>query len=102
MREVPSLITLCIYTIRDELIQGDICIFIFCFYGTIQSYCLAFLFLFSGDDVELSSVLYQLPTELFDQLLPQLPPLALQKLQERLLAQHSNFKIICVFSKCSI
>lgn len=57
MREVPSLITLCICSIRDELIQVD--------------------------DVELSSVLYQLPTELFDQLLPQLPPLALQKLQER-------------------
>ncbi|XP_060177557.1 uncharacterized protein LOC132607553 isoform X1 [Lycium barbarum] len=54
--EVPSLITLCIYSIRDELIRGN-------------------------DD--LSSVLYQLPTELFDQLLRQLPPLALHKLQER-------------------
>ncbi|MCD9560685.1 hypothetical protein HAX54_019429 [Datura stramonium] len=55
--EVPSLITLCIYSIRDELIQVD--------------------------DPDLSSVLYRLPTELFDQLLLQLPPLALEKLQQR-------------------
>ncbi|KAJ8559367.1 hypothetical protein K7X08_003425 [Anisodus acutangulus] len=55
--EVPSLITLCIYSIRDELIQVD--------------------------NHDLSSVLYQLPTELFHQLLPQLPPLALHKLQKR-------------------
>ncbi|KAK4720218.1 hypothetical protein R3W88_018556 [Solanum pinnatisectum] len=54
--EVPSLINLCIYSIRDELIQVD--------------------------DLNLSSVLYHLPTELFDQLLSQLPPLALQKLQQ--------------------
>ncbi|KAK4376209.1 hypothetical protein RND71_006886 [Anisodus tanguticus] len=55
--EVPSLVTLCIYSIRDELIQVD--------------------------NHDLSSVLYQLPTELFHQLLPQLPPLALHKLQKR-------------------
>lgn len=54
--EVPSLINLCIYSIRDELIQVD--------------------------DVDLSSVLYQLPTELFHQLLQQLPPLALWKLHK--------------------
>lgn len=54
--KVPSLVDLCIYSIRDELIQVD--------------------------DLNLSSVLYRLPTELFDQLLLQLPPLALQKLQQ--------------------
>ncbi|XP_015077141.1 uncharacterized protein LOC107021072 [Solanum pennellii] len=54
--KVPSLVNLCIYSIRDELIQVD--------------------------DLNLSSVLYRLPTELFDQLLLQLPPLALQKLQQ--------------------
>ncbi|CAN4098097.1 unnamed protein product [Withania somnifera] len=54
--EAPSLITLCIYSIRDELIQVD--------------------------DVDLASVLYQLPTELFHQLLQQLPPLALHKLHQ--------------------
>lgn len=54
--EVPSLVMLCIYSIRDELIQVD--------------------------DPKFSSVLYELPKELFDQLLPQLPPLAMQRLQQ--------------------
>ncbi|PHT46671.1 hypothetical protein CQW23_15829 [Capsicum baccatum] len=54
--KVPSLVALCIYSIRDELIKVD--------------------------NVELSSVLYQLPTELLEQLAQQLPPLALEKLHK--------------------
>ncbi|KAL2556891.1 RNI-like superfamily protein [Forsythia ovata] len=59
MNEVPTLIQLCAAAIRDELLHGD-----------------------SHDDI-LPGV-YELPPELFDVLLPQLPPLALQKLHENL------------------
>ncbi|XP_073040622.1 uncharacterized protein [Primulina eburnea] len=57
MGKVPRLVDLCMENIRDELLIGD-------------------------DDNKLSSVIYELPSELFDGLLPLLPPLALQKLHE--------------------
>ncbi|XP_073146798.1 uncharacterized protein [Henckelia pumila] len=59
MGEVPRLVDLCMENIIDELLIGD-------------------------DDNKLSSVIYELPSELFDGLLPLLPPLALQKLNENL------------------
>lgn len=59
MNEVPTLIHLCVVAIRDELLHGD-----------------------SHDDM--LPVIYELPPELFDVLLPELPPLALQKLHENL------------------
>lgn len=59
MAGVPRLVDLCIDTIADELLQDD------------------------GND-DILSVIYELPAELFDGLVPRLPPLALQKLQENL------------------
>ncbi|KAL1550087.1 hypothetical protein AAHA92_18100 [Salvia divinorum] len=59
MAQVPKLLDLCMASIADELLQGE------------------------GND-DFLSVIYELPPELFDGLLPQLPPLALQKLQEKL------------------
>ncbi|XP_048337179.2 uncharacterized protein LOC107426804 isoform X2 [Ziziphus jujuba] len=56
MEKAPSLTSLCLETIRNELICG-----------------------FAGDD--LLPVLYELPSDLFDMLVARLPPLALQKLQ---------------------
>ncbi|XP_047958543.1 uncharacterized protein LOC125204047 isoform X2 [Salvia hispanica] len=56
---MPKLLDLCMAAIADELLQGE------------------------GND-DFLSVIYQLPQELFDALLPQLPPLALHKLQEKL------------------
>ncbi|KAF5458282.1 hypothetical protein F2P56_022319 [Juglans regia] len=54
MREVPSLISLCMESIKKELIHGD-------------------------DD--LVPAVYELPYDLFDTLVSRLPPLTLQKLQ---------------------
>ncbi|KAL7126770.1 hypothetical protein ABFS83_14G209100 [Erythranthe nasuta] len=59
MAGVPKLVDLCIAAIADELMQGD-------------------------DNNDILMVIYELPSELFDSLLPHLPPLALQKLQENL------------------
>ncbi|KAL7084375.1 hypothetical protein ACP275_14G220200 [Erythranthe tilingii] len=59
MAEVPKLVDLCIAAIADELMQGD-------------------------DNNDILMVIYELPSELFNSLLPHLPPLALQKLQENL------------------
>ncbi|XP_042053715.1 uncharacterized protein LOC121798661 isoform X5 [Salvia splendens] len=59
MPQVPKLLDLCMAAIADELLQGE-----------------------RNDDF--LSVIYELPQELFDGLLPQLPPLALHKLQEKL------------------
>ncbi|XP_057782183.1 uncharacterized protein LOC131000335 [Salvia miltiorrhiza] len=59
MSGVPKLVDLCTAAIADELLQGD-----------------------DNDDIFL--VIYELPPELFDGLLPQLPPLALHKLQDKL------------------
>ncbi|KAI3461017.1 hypothetical protein Pfo_017680 [Paulownia fortunei] len=59
MAGVPRLVDLCMATIADELLQGD-------------------------DNNDILLVIYELPSELFDILLPHLPPLALQKLQENL------------------
>ncbi|XP_022886840.1 uncharacterized protein LOC111402719 isoform X2 [Olea europaea var. sylvestris] len=59
MNEVPTLIHLCVAAIRDELLHG-----------------------YSHDDI--LPVIYELPPELFDVLLPELPPLVLQKLHENL------------------
>ncbi|KAG6429073.1 hypothetical protein SASPL_107112 [Salvia splendens] len=56
---MPKLLDLCMAAIADELLQGE------------------------GND-DFLSVIYELPQELFDGLLPQLPPLALHKLQEKL------------------
>ncbi|KAE7997929.1 hypothetical protein FH972_002517 [Carpinus fangiana] len=55
MREVPSLICLCIEALKEGFIHGDI-------------------------DV-VPAVVYELPCDLFDTLVSRLPPLALQKLQ---------------------
>ncbi|KAJ0581268.1 putative leucine-rich repeat domain superfamily [Helianthus annuus] len=54
MPEVPSLITLCIGAIRDAILDEN---------GNIP-------------------YVYELPSELFDQILPNLPPLGLQNLQD--------------------
>ncbi|KAM7501543.1 hypothetical protein LguiB_000447 [Lonicera macranthoides] len=54
MREIPSLITLCVGAIKTEIFRGD----------------------------DILPHLYALPSDLFDCLLPGLPPLALQKLQD--------------------
>ncbi|KAG2712084.1 hypothetical protein I3760_04G108300 [Carya illinoinensis] len=54
MRKVPSLISLCMESIKKELIHGD-------------------------DD--LVTVVYELPSDLFETLVSRLPPLTLQKLQ---------------------
>ncbi|EYU17963.1 hypothetical protein MIMGU_mgv1a016989mg [Erythranthe guttata] len=59
MAGVPKLVDLCIAAIADELMQGD-------------------------DNNDILMVIYELPSELFNSLLPHLPPLALQKLQENL------------------
>ncbi|GER41150.1 leucine-rich repeat family protein [Striga asiatica] len=59
MTRVPRLIDLCMAAIADELLQGD-------------------------ENGDMISVIYELPSELFESLLPHLPPLALQKLQENL------------------
>ncbi|CAI9105722.1 OLC1v1004720C1 [Oldenlandia corymbosa var. corymbosa] len=54
--EAPSLVCLCLNTIADELITGDV-------------------------DDEFTRALYELPSELMDSLLPRLTPLALELLQ---------------------
>ncbi|PIN17722.1 hypothetical protein CDL12_09603 [Handroanthus impetiginosus] len=59
MAGVPSLVDLCQSAIADELLEGD-------------------------DNNDILSVIYELPSELFDSLVPRLPPLALQRLQENL------------------
>ncbi|CAA0825735.1 RNI-like superfamily protein [Striga hermonthica] len=59
MSRVPRLLDLCMAAIADELLQGD-------------------------ENGDMISVIYELPSELFESLLPHLPPLALQKLQEKL------------------
>lgn len=59
MAGIPRLVDLCMDAIADELLQED------------------------GND-DILSVVYELPPELFDGLVPRLPPLALQKLQENL------------------
>nr|GLL33240.1 uncharacterized protein LOC109182724 [Ipomoea trifida] len=58
MSEVPSLVNLCLGVVKDDLLRGD--------------------------NANLLSGVYQLPSDLFDRLLPLLPPLALQRLQEQL------------------
>nr|XP_043621463.1 uncharacterized protein LOC122593159 isoform X2 [Erigeron canadensis] len=62
MSEAPSLISLCIKSIKDAIL----------------------------DENENLSYLYQLPPELFDQILPNLPPLALQFLQDAMPSSSSN------------
>ncbi|KAB1208775.1 hypothetical protein CJ030_MR6G024811 [Morella rubra] len=62
MREVPSLISLCIEAVKNELVQG-------------------------GDIV---TAVFELPYELFDPLLSKLPPLALQKLQSEMPFEDQN------------
>ncbi|KAK9055668.1 hypothetical protein SSX86_026753 [Deinandra increscens subsp. villosa] len=62
MPEVPSLITLCIGAIRDAILDEN---------GNL-------------------SYVYKLPSELFDQLIPNLPPLGLQNLQEAMPSGSSN------------
>ncbi|KAG8370858.1 hypothetical protein BUALT_Bualt13G0027100 [Buddleja alternifolia] len=59
MSKVPKLVDLCLAAVADELLRGD-------------------------DNNDILLVVYELPSELFDSLLPHLPPLALQKLQENL------------------
>ncbi|XP_051120794.1 uncharacterized protein LOC127244348 isoform X2 [Andrographis paniculata] len=59
MAGVPRLFDLCMAAIADELLRGD-----------------------DSDDIR--SVIYEFPSELFDNLLSHLPPLAVQKLQENL------------------
>ncbi|KAL8494389.1 hypothetical protein ACS0TY_025265 [Phlomoides rotata] len=59
MAEVPSLVDLCVATVADELLQRD-------------------------KNHDIFSVIFELPSELFDALLPHLPPFALQKLHENL------------------
>ncbi|CAH9081067.1 unnamed protein product [Cuscuta europaea] len=55
---VPSLLNLCFDVIKDDLLLGG--------------------------DADLIACVYQLPSELFELLLPLLPPLSLQRLQERM------------------
>lgn len=64
MREVPSLIYLCIEELKEELIHGD--------------------------DDAVPAVVYELPCELFDTLVSRLPPLALQKLQTQMPFEDRN------------
>ncbi|XP_062148827.1 uncharacterized protein LOC133857575 [Alnus glutinosa] len=64
MREVPSLICLCIEALKKELIHGDL-------------------------DV-VPAVVYELPCHLFDTLVLSLPPLALQKLQTHMPSEDRN------------
>ncbi|KAL3620544.1 hypothetical protein CASFOL_035456 [Castilleja foliolosa] len=59
MAGVPKLVDLCMTAIADELLQGD-------------------------ENGDMLSVIYELPSELFDSLLPHFTPLALQKLQQNL------------------
>lgn len=59
MTGVTKLVDLCMDAIADELLQAD------------------------GND-DIFSFIFELPPELFDGLLPRLPPLALQKLQEKM------------------
>ncbi|XP_076898372.1 uncharacterized protein LOC143551914 isoform X2 [Bidens hawaiensis] len=62
MRQVPSLISLCIGAIKDAILDEN---------GNI-------------------SYVYQLPSELFDKLLPNLPPLAMQNLQDAMPCSSSD------------
>ncbi|KAK9281438.1 hypothetical protein L1049_004340 [Liquidambar formosana] len=62
MGEVPSLLSLCTEAAAKELIRGD----------------------------DIVSDIYELPPDLFDSLLPRLPPVALQKLQEELSFRSCN------------
>ncbi|KAL0390861.1 UNVERIFIED_CONTAM: hypothetical protein Scaly_0443200 [Sesamum calycinum] len=73
MDGVPRLVDLCMAAIADELL---------------------------GDDInDMLLVIYELPPELFDSLLPHLPPLALQKLQENL--ESSSVKIFSILARAS-
>ncbi|KAK4408194.1 hypothetical protein Sango_0400400 [Sesamum angolense] len=74
MNGVPRLVDLCMAAIADELL---------------------------GDDInDMLLVIYELPPELFDSLLPHLPPLALQKLQENLQLRLPN--ALCVAETCDL
>ncbi|KAM3731268.1 hypothetical protein ACB098_12G150000 [Castanea mollissima] len=64
MREVPSLISLCIHSLKKELIHGD----------------------------DLVPVVFELPQELFDALVLRLPPLTLQNLQTQAPFEDRNYQ----------
>lgn len=71
MSEAPSLITLCIGAIKDAILDEN---------GNLP-------------------YVYQLPSDLFDRLLPNLPPLALQNLQDAMPSVSSNDQ--CLLNDCS-
>uniref|UniRef100_A0A7C9A5W1 Uncharacterized protein n=1 Tax=Opuntia streptacantha TaxID=393608 RepID=A0A7C9A5W1_OPUST len=71
MAEVPSLLTLCLDALKDHILYGD-----------------------DDDDDGVLQGIYELPAELFDCLLRQLPALALHKLQSQMPSEvQSDFDI---------
>ena len=108
MREVPSLISLCIHSLKKELIHGinlflllllihyhALISFLFIYLFILVWFCCLCCFKLSGDD--LVPVVFELPHELFDTLVLSLPPLALQNVQTQtyvhsiLLISHQHF-----------
>ena len=108
MREVPSLISLCIHSLKKELIHGinlflllllihyhALISFVFIYLFILVWFCCLCCFKLSGDD--LVPVVFELPHELFDTLVLSLPPLALQNVQTQtyvhsiLLLSHQHF-----------
>ena len=82
MVEVPSLISLCLDELKNDLVRGK-------YFPVVHTICddLTLMFnvkskIVSGDDV--LPAIYELPFDLFDDLLMRLPPFALYKLQNEL------------------
>lgn len=85
--EIPSLISLCIEAIKNELLRGNspkfplLTILIAAAFTSTE---FNFGLDFAGDD--LLPIIHELPSDLFDILVLRLPPLALQKLQTAMYA----------------